>query len=646
MNLTKVILIVTLFVVSGEAYSNPVDKEMAKIVAQNFMSRSRSASKMVSDVVTEQFEGHNSFYVVNFREGGWVMVSAENSTVPVLAFSIDGAYHTDDEKPDGLLYMIGDYKEQVNVSRKTAMTRNNEVVKMWSQLLVDEDGGNISRQSAVSNTMAYTPGTRLLNDPARGEVAWGQDINNDGGCNPSYNSEIKKKWNHGWFTSCDCGSPPVGCGAVAIGQLLWYWKWPQSSTYRTYNWNLMPNRLVNSTPSAESKEVAQLLLDCAEASNMTYACAGSFTTKVDSALKHTFGYSTARKVKRSDLSVVAWNDLIRTEISRGRPVIMYGAKALTIDKKHYFIIDGYASNQLNYFHINFGWRGSYTNNYYYLDNINPGSSYYSDHNYAIVDIFPPPTISGPALICEGSTYTFSATNWNPNFTWEGSNLTITGSGNSVLVSGTGNGDRWVSIKDINNNELTRLNFWIGPPIGISAIIDNPDKGGVIPRRAYYQASYYPDFHYEEKEKMGPLYFSWGVTPQNGSPQNGASLQEAWLPGNYRQFVHFTEFGYYEISCSVSNACGSKEPATKISVQSGNVFKAYPVPATTRIWVDFYKPGTYSLTVMDIHGNVLIPRITLYSSLDLNISQYPSGVYYMFVYVGTSTIPEMQVVVKE
>ena len=68
---TKIIL---LFAVVIEVYSNPVDMETAKRVAQNFMSRSRQVSRTVLDVVVERYEGQNSFYVVNFREGGWIMV--------------------------------------------------------------------------------------------------------------------------------------------------------------------------------------------------------------------------------------------------------------------------------------------------------------------------------------------------------------------------------------------------------------------------------------------------------------------------------------------------------------------------------------------------------------------------------------------
>ena len=356
------IAILLLFGHSLDLFSNSVDTETAERVAQNFMSRSRSTSKMVSDVVTERFEEHNSFYVINFREGGWVMVSAENSTVPVLAFSLDGTYRTEDEKPDGFLYLIEDYKEQIDASRKMQSTRSNEAIEMWNQLMVDEDNrsSKMSQDSTASSRGIYTPGRVLLNVPSRGHIAWGQSRNNSPSpnCTPAYNDKCPKEtWYMGWLDDCDCDDrAPAGCGAVAMGQIMWYWRWPKSYSNRAYNWNLMPDSLFNGQ-TAQGNEIAQLLRDCGDASNMTYACAGSFTTSIASAFHDSFKYEATRTTSKSDWSSSVWNDLIRTEIDCERPVLYYGYKANTIDKRHYFIVDGYDTNNPNLFHINFGWRG-------------------------------------------------------------------------------------------------------------------------------------------------------------------------------------------------------------------------------------------------------------------------------------------------
>ena len=453
MKSTKVILAILLLAVAIEAFSNPVDTETAKIVAQNFMSKSRSTSKMVSDVVTERFEGHNSFYVVNFREGGWVMVSAENSTVPVLAFSLDGTYRTDDEKPNGFLYLIEDYKEQVDVSRKMQSTRSNEVIEMWNQLMVDGDNGSsdISRQSITPETRTYTPGRVLLNIPGRGEVAWGQSgnntwdyANNRWDCTPSYNCKIEKKWYSGLSGNCDesCGNPPAGCGAVAMGQLMWYWQWPKSSKYRTYNWSQMPFELVNTSTLTQGDLIGNLLWDCGRASDMTYYCSGSFTTSIGAALRDIFNYQATRIVYRSSWQSNSnvWNDLIRTEIDCERPVIMYGEKANTLDKKHYFIIDGYHATMSNYFHINFGWHGNYTGNHYYLNNITPGSHNFNSGQYVYIGISPTYPYPSSVNITDVSytSVTGSKTEeaqQNISLPASGKNLSVENGGNLTLVAG-------------------------------------------------------------------------------------------------------------------------------------------------------------------------------------------------------------------
>ncbi|MDR2569348.1 MAG: Spi family protease inhibitor, partial [Oscillospiraceae bacterium] len=140
-----------------KAFSNPVDMETAKMIAQNFMNISSQNSKTISDVVIEKFEGQNSFYVVNFHEGGWVMVSAEDKTMPVFAYSYSATYRIEDEKPDGFLFLTDEYKEGVDIARKEESARDNKITEMWNQLTTDEVSGSISRDSIRWDYGNYVP---------------------------------------------------------------------------------------------------------------------------------------------------------------------------------------------------------------------------------------------------------------------------------------------------------------------------------------------------------------------------------------------------------------------------------------------------------------------------------------------------------
>ncbi|MDR2887520.1 MAG: thiol protease/hemagglutinin PrtT [Bacteroidales bacterium] len=367
--------------------------EKARIVAQNFMGKSRSASKNISDVVTEQFERQNSFYVINFHEGGWVMVAADDIAIPVLAYSAGGVYRTEDEKPPAFRYLIDEYKEQIDIARRTELKRTDEIKEKWENLQTYESNTmskcRVPQKSAILNTGTYTPGDSLLYDPARGYVSWGQIRNNSGTCAPSYNAKAPKTAFLGLFDNCDCyDRPPVGCGAVAMGQVMWYWQWPKTSTYRAYNWNLMPYKLTNQSTQAEGDEIANLLRDCGVAADMWYACAGSFTfpDDIQEALTDDFGFKSARLVDRDDWGL-AWNNLIKTEIDCRRPVIYKGEKSLLSTEKHYFVIDGYSATDTYYFHINFGWRGA-DNGFFYLNNITPDGDNFNKRHTAIIGISP------------------------------------------------------------------------------------------------------------------------------------------------------------------------------------------------------------------------------------------------------------------
>lgn len=88
----KIKLLFFLILSTGIILANPIDKETAKKVAINFMSNRISTSLTVKNVITEELNGQISFYVVNFLEGGWAMVSADNSAVPVLSFNLSSEY--------------------------------------------------------------------------------------------------------------------------------------------------------------------------------------------------------------------------------------------------------------------------------------------------------------------------------------------------------------------------------------------------------------------------------------------------------------------------------------------------------------------------------------------------------------------------
>jgi hypothetical protein len=207
-------------------------------------------------------------------------------------------------------------------------------------------------------------------------------MNNDGGCTPAYNQYCPGTICH------DCGNTPAGCGAVAMGQIMWYWQWPKTSSYRTYNWMEMPVRLRTGATQV-GYDIATLLDDCGDACNTMYTCSGSaaLIDNIEDAFDETFAYKGVKVHYRDDWETyLSWENLIKSEIDNNRPVLYYGDKSL-VTNGHYFVIDGYESTDYYSFHINFGHKGSY-NGYFYLGNIHEGDESYSFNQKAITGISP------------------------------------------------------------------------------------------------------------------------------------------------------------------------------------------------------------------------------------------------------------------
>lgn len=181
----------------------------------------------------------------------------------------------------------------------------------------------------------------------------------------------------------------VGCVALAMAQVMHYWRWPArgtgSHTYvdslgcgqvleadfaHDYRWDVMRDIYEGEADSADASllETGRLLRDCGVAVKMRYGLEASAARSVRQAmaLYQWMGYDEGMQVYFRDFfSRAEWEGMLLEELSAGRPVL-FSAQSSTLS--HALVCDGYDEDGL--FHMNFGLGGD-ADGYYYLPHLTP-----------------------------------------------------------------------------------------------------------------------------------------------------------------------------------------------------------------------------------------------------------------------------------
>ena len=205
----------------------------------------------------------------------------------------------------------------------------------------------------------------------------------------------------------------AGCVAVAMGQIMRYHHWPEKGeghhsvvypvlnsnaniftvdfSEATYDWDNMLDDYSGDYTEAQARAVSQLLYHCAVASNMLFEKTFSFSTNFTAgdALVKYFHYDGKRMQTRmrSDYGRNEWLNMIREELSQGRP-IFYEAISISLTEgiyAHSFVIDGY--NEDGLVHVNWGWYG-HEDGYYDIDLLDPPGYSFNSYQDMITGIQP------------------------------------------------------------------------------------------------------------------------------------------------------------------------------------------------------------------------------------------------------------------
>ncbi|MEE1091396.1 MAG: C10 family peptidase [Paludibacteraceae bacterium] len=325
-------------------------------------------------------------YVVETIDDNWAVVAGDSIIPPILAMG-SGGFPAINDMPIAMKYLFESYIDEIKYLIDSL--KITQIHPEWDLLQISD----------VATIDDYDKGDCLLEDEIRGENFWKQSENNETDDKNIYYFDINKTYNKYCFHPDYSTKPPTGCGAIAMGQIMWYWQWPNigiipDTIFRNgenngiydlhfYNWDLMPNAIYDETPQQQADMIAYFLRDCGYAAKMKYFYNGDYesTTQLESikeALIKSFNYKIV-DIKNKD-NTKNWGKLLRQELKDGRPIIYSGTNGSNLDANlgydgHVFVVDGYKGIFNNLFHINWGWGDFYDadrkNGFYYLNKLSP-----------------------------------------------------------------------------------------------------------------------------------------------------------------------------------------------------------------------------------------------------------------------------------
>ena len=347
-------------------WAENVTEEQALQRAQQFLTNQRATSGgarrapgiLPQLTLASQVSG---LYVFNVNDnGGFVIVSNDDRTVPILGFSDSGSFNPNNIPTNMRAWLQGYANEIAWLAQQGGPSTATPIKER--QLI------------GSHSTTAVTP---LLT------TTWDQGW--------PYNYLCPYANEYGFVT---------GCVATAMAQAMYYTERQAGNnttattaeipayTTQTYsipmesgiaagsvlNWSNMIDDYSGNYPDDYSADniiaVATLMKYCGWSVQMDYGPeSGAQTSMVGDALKTYFGYAnTTQFVSRSFYSYANWTDLIYNELQQGRPVIYNGQAT---DGGHCFVCDGYKyEDNTDLFHINWGWGGT-SNGYFVLSVLNP-----------------------------------------------------------------------------------------------------------------------------------------------------------------------------------------------------------------------------------------------------------------------------------
>lgn len=311
------------------------------------------------------------YFIFNVNDNdGFVIISGDDATLPVLGYSYQGKIEIGNLPPAFIKWIEG-YNKEIRITREKNIVQSDYVKNKWLELQTDKKFKNSNDINGVDPLIT---------------TKWNQS--------PYYNDMCPRKyfWSERAVT---------GCVATAMAQIMKYHNHPYQGTgfhkydhsnnivtYGTlsanfgatiYDWVNMSNFLYSGSTSSQKDAVSELMFHCGVSIDMDYHCtsdnqSAASTKEVANALVNYFQYDVGIEYVSmvdyyfdyGDDFLGEWIITLKNEINDNRPMQYRGSSQE--GGGHSFVCDGYDNEDR--FHFNFGWSGT-ADGFYLLSSLVP-----------------------------------------------------------------------------------------------------------------------------------------------------------------------------------------------------------------------------------------------------------------------------------
>jgi len=345
-------------------FGKTVTLEKAQQVANYYFAQySGKAYATVDNSFSKSYNGITTYYVFNYTGGGFVVVSADDVAIPILAQSNEGFVEYEITNPNARFWFESYSKEIAHAIAADA--DNSASVAEWNRILNNDiDAPTIDVAPLLSTN-------------------WDQGQWYNYYCPTAAGGPGGKAW--------------AGCVATTMGQVMKYYNFPDKGvlshsyvhpTYGTLSANFGTTlynfaNMGSSATSSSYQEIAKLLYHAGVSVDMNYAPDGSgaFSEDVPWSMATYFNYdqATIKYALKTSYTNTAWVALIKSELDASRPVYYSGSGP---GGGHAWVCDGYRNSD-NKFHMNWGWSGS-SNGYFSVTGTIVAGGYTFNTGFGIV----------------------------------------------------------------------------------------------------------------------------------------------------------------------------------------------------------------------------------------------------------------------